>query len=83
MPLFAEAPSGSETYRPFLIDYFEPNFRDFELVPDERLRSCDNTLLTAVRKMFPDAAIGQREPGRLYVLSENASLAFEIPTPPA
>lgn len=71
--------SANSKTRPAL-DFFEPLVDEFRPVPEWQLRPNETTLLGVIRRLFPDAMIAEREADHLYLVSESARLAFQIPT---
>lgn len=68
-----------ETERPITVDFFKPDLSEFETIPWSWLQENELTLLATVRTIMSDAVISRRGDGGVYVVSQNASLAFEIP----
>lgn len=79
MPTRTLTAPSTETGRPIAADFFKPNLSEFETIPWSWLQENELTLLATVREIMPDAVVSRRGDGGLYVVSQNASLAFEIP----
>lgn len=71
-------PPSLQTQIPAMV-FFEPAISEFSPIPEAELKENEARWLTSIRKMFPDAVVAENEDKRRYVLSETASLAFEIP----